>query len=71
MNEDNLATEVISFVKYLNDRKKENLVSEEEMLSILYHATAKKAISAGKSWNTTRRDYKRVNDLLRERRGNQ
>jgi hypothetical protein len=69
MNEDNLTTEVIRFAKYLSDRKKENLVSEAEMLSILYHATTRKAISLGKSWNTTRRDYKEVNDLLREKIG--
>lgn len=67
MNDDNLSIEVIGLNKYLNDRAEAGLVSEQTMLQILYHMTAKKAVNLGQSWDTTRRDYKLVNDLLRER----
>lgn len=66
MNDENLVTEVAGLAKYLSDRRDAGLVSEQTMLQILYHMTAKKAVDLGQSWDTTRRDYKRINDLLRE-----
>lgn len=66
MNDENLTNEVVGLANYLSDRAEAGLVSEQTMLQILYHMTAKKAVNLGQSWDTTRRDYKRVNDLLRQ-----
>ena len=66
-DQDHLMTEVISLAKYISDRKNAGLVSEETMLQILYHQTARKAISMEQSWSTMRGDYKYVNDMLRKK----
>ena len=63
----NLEREVVGLAKYLSDRKTAGLVDEKTMLQILYHTTARKAISVGQGWGTMRKDFKFANDMLREK----